>query len=129
MQKEKANILIVDDIFSNQLLLSAIVENAGHEYKVVSNGKKAIDELERNDYDIIFMDIEMPVMNGIETTKHIRSEFSQPKNKIPIIAMTAHNQYEFSDKTEGAGFDEIISKPYSLDKFKVLLKKYVPEKA
>ncbi len=121
---KKANILIVDDIFSNQLLLSAMIDNLGHECSMVSNGKKAIEKLKEDDFDIVFMDIEMPVMNGIETAKYIRENFSEPQKSIPIIALTAHNTHEFSEFTEDAGFNEIVSKPYTAEKFKMLMDKH-----
>ncbi len=119
------NILIADDIFSNQLLIKSILENVGYECKVVSNGKKLIKEFEKADYDIILTDIEMPVMNGFETVKYIREKFDWPKNKIPVIALTAHNMREFADKIEGSGFSDIISKPYSIEKFKAVIEKYI----
>ena len=117
-------ILVVDDIFTNQLLINSILESMGFESKTVSNGKLAIEEMEKDIYDIVFMDIEMPVMNGVETTKFIRNNFSEPQKSIPIIALTAHNMHEFSENTRTAGFTEIVSKPYSLEKFKGLLTKY-----
>jgi len=123
-----AKILVVDDIFSNQLLLKSVIENAGIDCKVTSNGKLAIEALEKEHFDLIFMDIEMPVMNGIEATKFIRNQMSDDKKNTPIVALTAHNHYEFSQTTANVGFNEIVSKPYSPDKFKELFKKYIPEK-
>ena len=118
------NILIADDIFSNQLLIKSILENAGYDCKVVSNGKKLIIELEKEDYDIVLTDIEMPVMNGFETVRYIREKIKGPKSKIPVIALTAHNMSEFNDKINNAGFSDIISKPYSIEKFKSVIEKY-----
>jgi len=121
---KKANILIVDDIFSNQLLLSAMIDALGHECSMASNGKKAIEKLEDDDFDIIFMDIEMPVMNGIETTQYIRKNLPEPKRSMPIIALTAHNTHEFAEFTDDAGFTEVVSKPYTAEKFNALMDKY-----
>ena len=64
------------------------------------------------------MDIEMPVMNGIETTMHIRGKMPFPKNAIPIIALTAHNPELFFEDFSDVGFDELITKPYSVEKIK-----------
>jgi len=64
------------------------------------------------------MDIEMPVMNGIETTNFIRNEMPYPVNAIPIIALTAHNPDIFFEDFADVGFDELITKPYSVDKLK-----------
>jgi len=62
------------------------------------------------------MDIEMPVMNGVETTKFIRKEMPFPKNMLPIIALTAHNPDDFFDSYHSAGFNYLLTKPYSLNK-------------
>jgi CheY-like chemotaxis protein len=122
---KKYKFLIVDDIFSNQLLLISIIESTGNEYKVASDGKKAVAALEAEDFDIILMDIEMPVMNGIETAKYIRENFEEPKKSIPIFALTAHNKFEFFDNINTAGFTEFLSKPYSLERFRNLIQKYI----
>ena len=58
----------------------------------------------------------MPVMNGVETTKYIRSEMPFPLNNIPIIALTAHNPDDFFDDYHNAGFNKLLTKPYSFEK-------------
>lgn len=114
-------IIIVDDIFTNRLLLSEIMEDLGYKYFLAKNGKEAVDELKVNDYDVILMDIEMPVMNGIETTRYIRGEMLEPKRDIPIIALTAHNPSLFFDDFKDVGFTNLVTKPYSIKKIKELL--------
>jgi len=118
----KIHILVADDIFSNQLLIKSIIEDAGYPCKVVSNGQKLVDELKKQDYAAIFTDIEMPVMNGLETVRYIREDMQN--TAIPIIAMTAHSRGEFMDKVKKAGFSDIITKPYSIEKFKEILARY-----
>jgi len=112
----KYNFLIVDDIFMNRLLLKEIIREISCSIKEAENGKEAIEIIKNEDIDIILMDIEMPVMNGIETTKYIRSEMSFPKNKLPIIALTAHNPNDFFENYNNAGFDHLLTKPYSFTK-------------
>jgi CheY-like chemotaxis protein len=115
-------ILITDDIFTNRLLLSEIIEDLGHEYLEAENGKMAIESLISNDdINIILMDIEMPVMNGLEATKHIRHKLPPPKNGIVIVALTAHNPKIFFDDYKDVGFDELMTKPYSVQKIMNLL--------
>jgi CheY-like chemotaxis protein len=114
-------ILIVDDIFTNRLLLSELIKSLSHFSVQAENGKQAIDFLEKENFDLVLMDIEMPVMNGIETTELIRKTFPSPKNVIPIVALTAHNPSLFFDDFSDAGFDELITKPYSLDKIVELI--------
>ena len=108
-------ILIVDDIFVNRLLLKEIIQKSCLKCYEAQNGKEAIDILIKEDLDAILMDIEMPVMNGLETTKYIREKMHYPKKNIPIIALTAHNPATFFDDFKDVGFNHLLTKPYSRD--------------
>ena len=114
----KLRILVVDDIYTNRYLLTELVKITGNEVVQVENGEEAIRVLEKEKIDLIFMDIEMPVMNGIETTIHIRNKMPFPTNALPIIALTAHNPELFFEDFKDVGFDELITKPYSVEKIK-----------
>ena len=115
-------ILITDDIYTNRLLLSEIIEDLGYEYLEAENGKMAVESIMLNDdIDIVLMDIEMPVMNGLEAAKHIRQKLPPPKNGIIIIALTAHNPKIFFDDYKDVGFDQLMTKPYSVQKIMNLL--------
>lgn len=114
-------ILIVDDIFVNRLLLKEIVKKINHQSIDVQNGKEAIDVLQREKIDLILMDIEMPIMNGIETTKYIREKMPSPIKYVPIIAITAHNPADFFDDFHEVGFDQLMTKPYSIEKITKVL--------
>ena len=114
----KLRILVVDDIYTNRYLLTELVKITGNEVVQVENGEEAIRVLEKEKNDLIFMDIEMPVMNGIETTMHIRNKMPFPTNALPIIALTAHNPEIFFEDFKDVGFDELITKPYSVEKIK-----------
>ena len=118
-------ILIVDDIFSNRLLLSSTLDSIGIASKTVENGQKAIELLQVDDFGMVLLDIEMPVMNGIETAKYIREEMTDVYNKLPIIALTAHNPDEYGGRINEAGFNEILSKPYSVEKLGNIIEKYL----
>lgn len=123
MEVKKYNFLIVDDIFMNRLLLKEIVSDLSNSVTEAENGQQAIDILNSNNsIEVVLMDIEMPVMNGVETTKYIRSKLSYPKNRIPIIALTAHNPDDFFDDFSNAGFDELLTKPYSFQKILEVIK-------
>lgn len=115
---EKLRILVVDDIYTNRFLLTELIKSTGHEVVLAENGEEAIEILKNEDIQLVFMDIEMPVMNGIETTEYIRSKMPPPLNTIPIIALTAHNPDLFFEDFTNVGFDELISKPYSADKIR-----------
>lgn len=115
---EKLRILVVDDIYTNRFLLTELIKSTGHEVVLAENGEEAIEILKNEEIQLVFMDIEMPVMNGIETTEYIRSKMPPPLNTIPIIALTAHNPDLFFEDFSNVGFDELISKPYSADKIR-----------
>jgi len=108
-------ILIVDDIFVNRLLLKEIVQKFCSKFYEAQNGREAIEILNREDLDVILMDIEMPIMNGIETTKYIREKILSPKKHVPIIALTAHNPLTFFNDFKDVGFNQLLTKPYSRD--------------
>jgi len=120
-----SKVLVVDDIFSNRLLLSSTLDEIGVESKSVSNGQQAIDILEIEEFSIVLLDIEMPVMNGLETARYIRRNMPEPICNMPVIALTAHNPNEFGEELYLAGFNEIFTKPYSIEKLKILIGKYL----
>jgi len=111
-------ILIVDDIYTNRYLLCELIRLTGHEAISAENGEQAIEILKSQEIHMVFMDIEMPVMNGIETTLYIRNEMDAPLNAIPIIALTAHSPDLFFEDYSNVGFDELVTKPYSVEKIR-----------
>lgn len=118
-------ILVADDEFANRLLISEIVKDLGHELIEAANGEQVLTLLrESKDIDLILMDIEMPVMNGMEATRQIRKELKFPLNRLPIVAITGHHQGILPEDCRRIGFDTYLTKPYSIDKFTQLLNKY-----
>lgn len=119
----KPNLLIVDDILINRMLLTDIATSIGCTCTTAKNGEEAIEEFNRNNFDMILMDIEMPVMNGIETTDAIRKS-GNTKSQVPIIALTAHNPEDFFSEFSATGFTELITKPYLISKIQKLVTSY-----
>jgi CheY-like chemotaxis protein len=117
-------ILVVDDIYTNRYLLSELIKTTGNEVILAENGEQAIRILSEEEIDIVFMDIEMPVMNGIETTQYIRNKMAPPKNALPVIALTAHNPELFFEDYSDVGFDELITKPYSVEKIREKIRNF-----
>ena len=116
--KNKTNkVLIVDDSKSSAILLEYMVKQLNLEFKTVSDGEIAIKE-NLHEYDVVFMDIEMPVMNGLETTKYIRDKLL---SDIPIVAVTSHNPEDF-DELRAYGFTYMLSKPIHFEGLKLLIK-------
>jgi len=104
-------VLIVDDMVINQLLVKTIIEDIGFETEIAKNGKIAINLLEKNNYDLILMDLQMPEMNGWEAAKHIRNKMKLPKSATPIIALTADITEKNIIKCQEIGMDAYVCKP------------------
>ncbi len=105
---ENIKVLVAEDIALNQLLMKTLLDDFGFECDIVANGKIAIENLQRNNYDIILMDLHMPEMNGFEATEYIRNELN---SKIPIIALTADVTTVDLAKCKAAGMNDYIAKP------------------
>ena len=111
---EGKNVLIIEDHPINQMILSKMLKNQGAQIYCADNGKIGLEMFEQSDagmYDIIFMDIRMPVMDGLEAARNIR-KLDRPDAKcVPIIAMTANAYDEDREKSEKAGINVHLSKP------------------
>jgi len=102
-------ILLVDDNHINQLVASEILKKSGCRVDIAENGLDAIEKVSSNGYDLIFMDIQMPKMDGITATKEIKK--MQIKNLAPIVAMTAYSMKEDKERFLLGGMDDYIAKP------------------
>lgn len=109
-------LLVEDNGFNQQLAVDTLKEwNSEIEIDIAEDGQKAIDKLEENTYHLILMDIQMPIRDGFETTIYIRKEMPSPKNKIPIIAMTANAMQHEKEKSIKIGMNYYITKPFIPD--------------
>jgi len=102
-------ILIAEDNLMNQLLMKIYMNQLGWTYVIVENGLLAVESCKTGDFDFILMDIKMPVLDGIEATKLIRTFNTQ----IPIIAVTAHSEFHTRLECINAGMNEFIEKPFT----------------
>ncbi|CAA6822662.1 MAG: BarA sensory histidine kinase (= VarS = GacS) [uncultured Sulfurovum sp.] len=119
---QNVHALVAEDNFINQKLIKSVLERLGLTVKVVSNGKEALTLRKKNQYQIIFMDIQMPIMGGIEATKHIlafEKEFN--KSHVPIVALTANALEGDKEKYMAIGMDDYLPKPMDLDELKATL--------
>lgn len=108
-------ILLVEDEFVNQVATKSILEKAGMRVVAVNNGKEALNEIANNDYDLILMDIQMPVMDGVEATRKIRNGAAgETKKNIPIIALTAYAMDGDKESFIRKGINEYITKPVNV---------------
>ncbi|MBP7542513.1 MAG: PAS domain S-box protein [Ignavibacteriaceae bacterium] len=104
-------VLVVEDNEMNQLVATNILRLWKCNYKVADNGKKALELFEKEDFDIILMDLSMPVMDGFEASKEIRLNFPENKKDIPILAFTASAMVESREKVFAGGMNDYITKP------------------
>ncbi|HEY6062571.1 MAG TPA: PAS domain S-box protein, partial [Chitinophagaceae bacterium] len=107
-EDKNIHVLVVEDIALNQLLMKTLLDDFGFERDIAANGKIAIEKLQDNTYDIILMDLQMPVMNGLEATEYIRNKMN---STIPIIAITADVTTVDLEKCKAAGMNDYIAKP------------------
>jgi two-component system sensor histidine kinase/response regulator len=121
-----ANILLVDDNSINQEVASEFLKEVGMVVTVASNGRECIEYLQHKIFDLVLMDIQMPVMDGLEATRWIRRH-SQFKN-LPIIAMTAHAMAGDREKSLAAGMNEHLTKPIDQDALYRILRDWIAEK-
>ncbi len=107
-----SNILLVEDNFSNQQIIILYLKNEVKKIDVAFNGKEALDKFGKTKYDLILMDIQMPIMDGFKATRKIREIEKSTNTHTPIIAVTANAFPEDKDKCLASGMDDYISKPF-----------------
>jgi CheY-like chemotaxis protein len=118
-------VLLVDDEPTTRLYIRRLLQKHGVDVSVARDGQEALDMLNRGNFDCMLLDVQMPVMDGVEATKKIRSSRSDFKN-IPVIALTAYAMSGDRDKFLQAGMDDYLAKPVDKDKLVAVLKKYMP---
>jgi signal transduction histidine kinase/ligand-binding sensor domain-containing protein/DNA-binding response OmpR family regulator len=120
------NILIVEDNPVNQKLAERVLTKLGYKPEKAFNGKEGVELFNQNHYDLVFMDVQMPVMDGYEATQKIRA---QKNNQPVIIAMTANAMQGDREKCIAAGMNDYISKPIKLEELVALLEKWSNHKS
>lgn len=106
-------IIVAEDNYINQKLIKRMLGKFGYDPVICDNGKKVLEELEKEEVDIILMDVHMPVMDGFETSKAIIEKYGE--NRPRIIALTASALQNDMQKCLDAGMDDYISKPILMD--------------
>jgi len=129
IQFENVDALVAEDNTINQKLIKSVLHGLGVNVTLANDGQKAIELRKEKLYDIIFMDIQMPVMGGIEATQKILEfENDMKQTHTPIIALTANALKGDREKYLKAGMDNYLSKPLDLEKISLLMQEYFPDK-
>lgn len=124
----RESILLVEDNLVNQKLVSILLHKLGYEYKIASNGLKAIEMAKKNQYSCILMDCQMPEMDGFQATAFIRQMEHEKGSFTPIIALTAHAMVGDREKCIAAGMNDYLSKPIKMEQLKECLEYWINRK-
>jgi CheY-like chemotaxis protein len=106
-------VLIVDDDDLNREIIAEYISDAGYQYDMAENGLEAVNLAAKNAYDVILMDIMIPVMDGLVATMSIRADHENDSNSPKIVAVTAKRLHDTSRSLIRAGFNEYLAKPYT----------------
>ena len=127
-ESKPMHILLVDDVNVNLIVLSSMLQKWGHIIETVTNGKQAIELMKQHRYDLVFMDCQMPEMDGYECTERIRvPETGVLDTQVPIIAVTAHAMTGDKERCLASGMDDYISKPIDRNELQSKLIKWTPK--
>lgn len=110
--KQSISVLVAEDNLVNQFMLSKILKEWNVSVDMVDNGRKALQKLKENDYDVVLMDTHMPEMSGYQTAKTIRVDFEEPKRSVPIISLSAASYDHEQQQAISAGMNDVLAKPF-----------------
>jgi len=123
MRAHSLRVLVVEDGLLNQKLLSGLLERRDCDVTVANNGQEAVDRLAEHTFDLVLMDVQMPVMDGLEATQLIRQREATEENSTPIVAITAGVDRQ---RCLDAGMDEYLSKPVRPNLLDEVLSRVMP---
>jgi signal transduction histidine kinase/ActR/RegA family two-component response regulator len=122
-------VLVAEDNEHNQLLIELLLKKQGVESVFVDNGAEAVENLRQNSYDLVFMDIEMPVMGGFEAVALIREGEKTARTRMSIVALSAHSPQEQREPCIAAGMDDYLMKPVDVKALQAMLRRFAPARA
>ena len=124
--KRKLRILLAEDNLVNQRLATRVIEREGHHVQVAGSGREALAMLQQEEFDLVLMDIQMPDLDGLQTTARIRQMESFSGKRLPIVAMTAQTGDSDRQRCLKAGMDAYVSKPIRVSELMNLIESVVP---
>ncbi len=121
--KQRLKVLVAEDNTVNQMVMQRLLHKRGHEVTIASSGRAALEAFESQRFDLIFMDVQMPELDGLEATRAIRQREAAPK-RIPIVALTAHAMSGDRERCLAAGMDGYMTKPVNPTELDEVLERY-----
>lgn len=129
MPKFDVSILVVEDNLTNQIVAEGTLEKMGCNVELASNGMEAVSAVKEKQYNLIFMDCQMPIMDGYKATENIRKiEKENGTERIPIVALTAHAMKGDRERCFAVGMDDYIAKPFREPQLAQILTKWLSVK-
>ena len=125
MAMPKSKVLVVEDNQVNQQVAKGRLEKLGYEVAIADNGAVAVELFQGQNFDLIFMDCQMPVLDGFQATRRIRQHEQRSSGHVPIIAMTAHAMSGDRDQCIQAGMDDYMAKPFKTEELKLVLQRWL----
>jgi CheY-like chemotaxis protein len=126
-ERPRLNVLLAEDNVINQRIVRRLLERRGHSITVVENGKAAVERATAENFDLVLIDIMMPVMDGLDAASFIRAdEAKHKKPRVPMIAITAAGEAELAQISEV--MDEVIQKPFDTGRFMRIVESVIPPK-
>jgi CheY-like chemotaxis protein len=122
---KKANVLLVEDNFINQKVAVALLSMWGVNVTIASDGQEALDQITSKNFQIVLMDLQMPGMDGFESTSRIRSMDDPYFKNIPIIAFSASSDFSSREEAREHGMTDYICKPLMLEEFQNKICQYI----
>lgn len=122
---KNSRILLADDNEMNRLVVSVVLQQAGCRITEVHNGSEAVNAVRKEHFDLVLMDVQMPLLNGLEATRIIREELNR---ELPVIALTANAIQGEADKCLQAGMNDYISKPFTEEELTGTISRWLPNK-
>jgi CheY-like chemotaxis protein len=120
------HILVAEDNPVNQMLLKRLLTNRGHSVKIAANGRLALQAIEEQPFDVVFMDVQMPLLDGFEAVAAIRANEESSGAHLTVIAVTAHAMTGDRERCLKAGMDDYLTKPINASQLDDLLHRLVP---
>ena len=116
-------VLVVDDNATNQVLIRGLLQKQEVNVTIADSGEAALEQVRRNEFDLVLMDVEMPGMDGFEATQRIREQEDQVEGRLPIFALTAHTLPHYGLRCLSAGMDGYLTKPLNLSQLMAIIER------